>query len=94
LLSLGNTNSPFLAFMQFADWLWQTSAQTGGLTPEALTDALHTYLCTHAQLPLEQVQEALVADYVASGARAKPRSLQGLLPPQNQRHQPHSPIPA
>jgi hypothetical protein len=32
-------------------------------------------------LPEDGVRAALLADYVASGARANPRSLQGYLPP-------------
>ena len=80
--------SPFAAFMGFADWLWQSTAKTSGLTPEALVDALCDYLSGPCALPLEQVQHALLADYVASGARSNPRALKGLLPkpatPQNQ----------
>lgn len=72
--------SPFYAFLGFADWLWQTSGKTSGLSPEALVDALFDYLGTRAGLPAPIVQKALLADYVASGARASPRALQGLLP--------------
>jgi hypothetical protein len=77
-------HSPFQAFMGFADWLWQTTGQTSGLTPEALVDALCAYLQGPCALPQAPVQAALVLDYVASGARANPQSLRGLLP----RHSP------
>ncbi len=72
--------SPFYAFMGFADWLWQSTTKTSGLTPEALVDALCDYLIGPCALPLDQVQRALLADYVASGARSNPHALKGLLP--------------
>lgn len=72
--------SAFCAFLDFADWLWGTTGQTSRLTPEALVDALFDYLSNHRYLPAATVQRALLADYVASGARANPKALQGLLP--------------
>ena len=75
-----DASSPFDAFIAFADWLWATTQQTSGLTPEALLDALFDYLCTQRQLPVGEVQATLLADYVASGARSNPRALHGLLP--------------
>lgn len=75
-------DSPFAAFLAFADWLWQRHGETAHLTPEQLVDALHAYLLDLRQLPREAVQAALVADYVGSGARARPASLRELLPPQ------------
>lgn len=76
--------SPFAAFADFAQWLWHTSAitqgKTSGLSPEDLVDALFDYLTTQRGLAPADVRAALVADYVASGARANPQSLQGFLP--------------
>ncbi len=72
--------SPFYAFLDFADWQWLKSGKTSGLTPEALVDALFDYLCTQRGLPALTVQQTLLADYVASGARASPQALKGLLP--------------
>jgi len=72
--------SPFYSFLGFADWQWLKSGTTSGLTPEALVDALFGYLCTQRGLPALTVQQALLADYVASGARASPQALKGLLP--------------
>ncbi len=72
--------SPFYTFLAFADWLWRTSRQTSGFTPEALVDALFDYLAIERRLPAATVQRTLLADYLASGARASPRALQGLLP--------------
>ena len=72
--------SPFNAFLSFADWLWQTTGKTSGLSPEMLVDALFDYLSTRLDLPVATAQETLLADYVASGARANPTALKGLLP--------------
>ena len=72
--------SPFYAFLAFADWLWQRSGTTSGLSPEALVDALLDYLSGPGGWPAQTVRQTLLADYVASGARASPRALQGLLP--------------
>ncbi|MDO9144868.1 B12-binding domain-containing radical SAM protein [Rhodoferax sp.] len=70
--------SPFWCFMAFSDWLWQRQGSTHRLTPEALVDALFDYLSQH--LPQATVRQALLADYLASGARANPKALHGLLP--------------
>jgi radical SAM superfamily enzyme YgiQ (UPF0313 family) len=72
--------SPFDAFLSFSDWLWQTTGKTSGLSPEMLIDALFDYLSTRLGLPVASVQDSLLADYVASGARANPTALKGLLP--------------
>ncbi len=63
--------------MAFSDWLWQRQGSTHRLTPEALVDALFDYLS--ASLSPALVRQALLADYLASGARANPKALQGLL---------------
>jgi radical SAM superfamily enzyme YgiQ (UPF0313 family) len=76
------TPSPFYAFLGFADWLWQTSRKTSGLSPEMLVDALFDYLCASCGLPTQTVQQTLLTDFVASGTRASPRALKGLLPKQ------------
>jgi radical SAM superfamily enzyme YgiQ (UPF0313 family) len=78
----GAMPSPFYAFLGFADWLWQSTGKTSGLSPEALVDALFDYLGANCGLPAPTVQQALLADYVASGARASPRALKGVLPKQ------------
>jgi hypothetical protein len=72
--------SPFWRFMAFSDWLWQQLGATHRLTPESLVDALFDYLSQPSLLPADLVRQALLADYIASGARANPRALQGLLP--------------
>ena len=70
----------FAAFADFAAWLWTETASTAGLTPERLTDALFDYLSGPRNMDAATVQAALLADYLASGARAKPRCLRALLP--------------
>jgi hypothetical protein len=72
--------SPFAAFMDFSDWLWQSTGRTRDLAPEELVDLLDAYLCTQLGQPASEVRAALLADYVASGARGHPGALRGLLP--------------
>jgi len=72
--------SPFEAFLGFADWLWKRTGKTSGLTPEALVDALFDYLGNQRGLNAATVQQTLLSDYLASGARASPAALKGLLP--------------
>ena len=72
--------SAFAAFADFAAWLWTDTGSTAGLTPERLTDALFDYLCGPRQSDPATVRAALLADYLASGARAKPHCLRDVLP--------------
>jgi hypothetical protein len=76
--------SPFWRFIALSDWLWQRLGSTHQLAPELLVDILYDYLSQYQ--PTEVVRAALLADYLASGARANPMALQGLLP----RHTPIS----
>jgi len=72
--------SPFLAFAHFSDWLWRSQQRTSGLTPEHVVDVLFDYLSEQRAMPPNVVRSALLADYVASGARSNPRALRGHLP--------------
>jgi hypothetical protein len=72
--------SPFWRFWLLSDWLWQRLGSTHKLTPELLVDTLFAYLSQN--LPSDAVRQALLADYLSSGARANPQALQGLLPRQ------------
>ncbi len=76
--------SPFWAFMNFSDWLWESSpktqGKTSGITPENLIDALHAYLIDIRKFDVELVTKTLLADYIASGARARPDVLRSLIP--------------
>jgi radical SAM superfamily enzyme YgiQ (UPF0313 family) len=74
--------SPFWAFMHFADWLWASHGETSGLTPERLVDALFDYLTGERGLDAQAVRQTLLADYLASGARARPQRLRDVLPAQ------------
>jgi len=65
-------HSPFWAFMSFADHLWQQTQKTYGLTPEALVDAVFTYLTVSRLFEETQVRQSLLKDYLASGARGRP----------------------
>ena len=68
--------SAFTRFAEFANWLWNQTGSTSGLTPELLVDALHAYLTEVRNLELSLVHASLLADYRGSGARAKPQVLQ------------------
>ena len=74
------SGSAFAAFMAFSDWLWARTSQTSGFTPEALVDRLAEYLIECAGMAGAPVRAALLSDYLASGARASPQALRGLLP--------------
>jgi radical SAM superfamily enzyme YgiQ (UPF0313 family) len=67
--------SAFAAFLQWSDWLWQRSGKTHEFAHEALVDLLYEHLVQVRALPAEPVMRALLADYLASGARGKPRCL-------------------
>jgi radical SAM superfamily enzyme YgiQ (UPF0313 family) len=71
--------SPFAALLAFADWLWQSTGQTSGLTPEMLVDHLFVYMTQVLTRDSAEVRQLLLADYLASGARANPICLRGLL---------------
>lgn len=72
--------SAFAAFLAWSDWLWQTTGKTHGITPEQLVDALFDYLCAQRLLPRESTRQMLLADYVRSGAHARPQCLRAVLP--------------
>ncbi len=72
--------SPFLAFLGLSDGLWQGTGKTNGLMPELLVDVLFDYLCNRHGCSPQRTRQALLADYVASGARGSPEALRGILP--------------
>ncbi len=79
LLLQAQQPSAFFAFLDFSDWLWQRCGKTCGLTPELLTDALSDYLEQRPDADRATLKQALLADYLASGAQGRPRSLAGLM---------------
>ncbi len=73
-LLLGD-GSAFNHFLSFSDWLWQTTGKTHEFAHEKLVDLVHDHLVGERGLDTETVQSALLADYVASGARGRPQCL-------------------
>jgi hypothetical protein len=55
--------------------LWTRTGLTSGITPEDLVDHLHAYWIERACGDGALIHSALLADYVASGARASPAVL-------------------
>jgi hypothetical protein len=76
---IDDAESPFQAFLELSDWLWRTTQKTSGLTPEALVDHLFDYFSTACSIDPQTARETLLADYLQSGARARPKVLQTLL---------------
>mgnify|MGYP000151976499 CR=1 FL=1 len=77
-LLLATHTSPFKAFWHFSVWLWARQGSSHSLSPEQLVDALFDYL--QGAGDVEMIRQALLADYLASGARARPLCLSEVLP--------------
>ncbi|MGC1176382.1 DUF4080 domain-containing protein [Polaromonas sp.] len=71
--------SAFQHFLNFSDWLWQMTGKTHEFALEKLVDLLFAHLVQVRGLNEQAVRAALLTDYQASGARARPRCLAGLL---------------
>ena len=71
--------SAFHHFLNFSDWLWQTTAKTHEFALEKLVDLLFDHLTAVRGLAGDDVRAALLADYRASGARGRPQCLGDLL---------------
>lgn len=67
--------SAFQHFLDFSDWLWQTTGKTHEFALEKLVDLLFEHLTVVRAMPEDQVRAALLADYRASGARGRPLCL-------------------
>jgi radical SAM superfamily enzyme YgiQ (UPF0313 family) len=67
--------SAFNRFLNFSDWLWQSTGKTHEFAYEKLVDLMHVYLTTQRLLTQDDVRAALLADYQASGARGRPQCL-------------------
>ena len=74
-----DNGSAFYNFLNFSDWLWQTTGKTHEFAHEKLVDLMHDHLAGVRGLDFETVQAALLADYTASGARGRPLCLASLL---------------
>ena len=71
--------SAFGNFLRFSDWLWRATGKTHEFALEKLVDLLFEHLTDVRGLAAEEVREALLADYLASGARGRPRCLAEVL---------------
>ena len=71
--------SAFHHFLNFSDWLWQTTGKTHEFALEKLVDLLHEHLTAVRGLTASEAGLALLADYRASGARGRPHCLSDLL---------------
>ena len=71
--------SAFNRFLNFSDWLWQTTNKTHEFAYEKLVDLMQEYLTLARGLSHGEVHAALLADYLASGARGRPQCLAGAL---------------
>ena len=71
--------SAFNHFLTFSDWLYQTTGKTHEFALEKLVDLLFAHLAELRGLDEKEVRAALLADYVASGARGRPQCLGVLL---------------
>jgi hypothetical protein len=74
VLCLPKRSSAFWNFWDLTQFLWQRQPSTYGLTPEYLVEALMDYLAA-TPLDIGEVQDRLLADYQASGARNPPAFL-------------------
>jgi radical SAM superfamily enzyme YgiQ (UPF0313 family) len=71
--------SAFGHFLRFSDWLWLTTGKTHEFALEKLVDLLFEHLTSVRGLVAEDVRTALLADYLAGGARGRPQCLAGAL---------------
>ena len=70
-----DNGSAFNHFLNFSDWLWQTTGKTHEFAHEKLVDFMHDHLISVRGLYGADVQAALLADYASSGARGRPQCL-------------------
>ena len=74
--------------MNFSDWLWRSTSKTHEFALEKLVDLLFEHLTGPRAMAEDTVRQALLADYQASGARAKPKCLAELLQAASPSHTP------
>ena len=77
----GGPASAFGVVLLLTDWLWARTGRTHRLTPEQLVDHLAEFMSTERGVAPDTVAQVLLADYLASGARARPQVLRGRLAP-------------
>jgi len=64
-------SNPFDQFMQFSDWLFDTSAQTHKIALRRLFELLHQGMIEELGLVESEVIEALNADFIRSGLKGR-----------------------
>jgi hypothetical protein len=64
-------DAPFARFMAFSDWLFAGTGKTHEIALERLFEHLHAFMTGELKLDEASVSAALIADYVASGARGR-----------------------
>jgi len=69
----------FRNFLAFSDWLWETTGKTHEFAAEKLVDLVFQHLVQVRLADPQAVRDALLADYLASGARGRPQCLTGVL---------------
>ena len=77
----GADTSAFGTLLRLTDWLWARTGATHRLTPEQLVDHLAGFLRAERPDDAGVVEQALLDDYLASGARARPLALRQRLAP-------------
>jgi hypothetical protein len=76
ILSLNaSRRSAFWSFFELSEFLWLKTEKTHALTPEQLVDLMFEFLTNVKGMEIESVRKTLLQDYVASGARLRPRCL-------------------
>jgi len=64
-------DSPFLNFMRFSDWLYETTKKTHEISLERLFDAVLRFLVEECGINQEAATQTVLADYEASGAKGR-----------------------
>ena len=71
----GKIASPFWSFLDWSDWLYQTSGRTYGIALQDLAEALHTYLTRVRGRQGDGVAQAIWHDYQRGGRSDLPAFL-------------------
>jgi radical SAM superfamily enzyme YgiQ (UPF0313 family) len=87
-------DSPFRAFLRWADWLYSRARRTDAIALARLMELLFAFLVSERGQPAGTVARALWADYRRGGRSDKPSFLREFLPPTEPRPVPSSPFSA
>ena len=64
-------DSPFVNFMRFSDWLFETARKTHEIALERLFESVFRYLVEQGGVEREAVTDAVLSDYRSSGAKGR-----------------------